>query len=33
MIASSTACGMLGVLLMSVQYVPELESAASTPDT
>lgn len=32
MIASSTACDMLREMLMSVQYVLELESAASTPD-
>jgi hypothetical protein len=32
MIASSTACYKLQVMSMSVQYVLELESAASTPD-
>jgi hypothetical protein len=32
MIASSTACDMLRVISMSVQYVLELESAACTPD-
>jgi hypothetical protein len=32
MTASSTASVTLGVMLMSVQYVLELGSAASTPD-
>ena len=32
MIASSTACNTLLVTSMSVKYVLELESAASTPD-
>ena len=32
MTASSTACNTLQVMSMSVQYVLELESAASTPD-
>jgi len=32
MTASSTACNTLQVMSMSVKYVLELESAASTPD-